>query len=51
MTLASTESSDRGHVVAGLLSWTACSVGMMVFNKEASRSFPASCTLVGLQMA
>jgi len=41
---------DNAQMVAGITSWTICSVGMMVFNKLAIKAFPLECTLVTMQM-
>lgn len=41
----------NSQVVTGVMSWSICSVGMMVFNKMAIQAMPLECTLVALQMA
>jgi drug/metabolite transporter (DMT)-like permease len=42
--------ADFIQVLAATGSFTACSMGMMVFNKLAIRAFPQACSLVALQM-
>lgn len=48
--MADTKQNSFVQTVTATASFTVCSMGMMVFNKLAIRSFPEPCTLVALQM-
>ncbi|CAK0799337.1 unnamed protein product [Prorocentrum cordatum] len=40
---------DSAETSIGILSWMACSIGMLLCNKNAIHAFPVPCTLVGIQ--
>jgi len=52
MTMAANKkAAAESEVLVGVGSWMMCSMGMLVFNKQAIVAFPEECTLTALQMA
>eukprot|EP00928_Gymnodinium_smaydae_P048111 TRINITY_DN3214_c0_g1_i3.p1 TRINITY_DN3214_c0_g1~~TRINITY_DN3214_c0_g1_i3.p1 ORF type:complete len:347 (+),score=47.01 TRINITY_DN3214_c0_g1_i3:109-1149(+) len=48
---SASKSPEGMQLSLGISSWVTCSIGMMVFNKQAIKFFPVECFLVALQMA